>query len=164
MVESEIRIRTADGTIPVLVVHPDGQGPFPVAVLYMDGIGYREQIKENARRFAADSYYCVSRDLCYASRAGLTLDTEKLGAEGMEGLYGRRLMEVVGNVTPERARADAKPIFAGDRARPCGRVRLKGGCDARLATIGVSRWSALVAGKSRSTLPGAALHQDGTTR
>jgi dienelactone hydrolase len=29
----------------------------------MDGVGYREQIKANARRFAADGYYCVAPDL-----------------------------------------------------------------------------------------------------
>jgi hypothetical protein len=25
------------------VVHPDGEGPLPLAVIFMDGVGYREQ-------------------------------------------------------------------------------------------------------------------------
>jgi len=112
MVEEEIRVRTADGEMPTFVVHPDGAGPLPVAVLYMDGIGYREQVKDNARRFAADGYYCVAPDLFYRSGEGLTFDMERLRAEGMEGAYGKRLMEVVANVTPERALADTEAIFA----------------------------------------------------
>ena len=61
MVEKEILVHTADGDMTTFVVHPDGDGPFPVAVVYMDGVGYREQVKENARRFAAGGYYCARR-------------------------------------------------------------------------------------------------------
>ena len=59
MSEREIRVHTPDGEMTTFVVHPDGAGPFPVALLFMDGVGYREQIKENARRFAADGYYVM---------------------------------------------------------------------------------------------------------
>jgi carboxymethylenebutenolidase len=118
MVEREIHVRTADGEMPTFVVHPDGTGPFPVAVLYMDGIGYREQVKENARRFAADGYYCVAPDLFYRSGESLTFDMEKLHAEGMQGPYGRRLLEVVASVTPERAVADTEAIFAAIEPDP----------------------------------------------
>ena len=118
MVEAEIRVRTADGQMRVFVARPDGAGRFPVAVLYMDGIGYREQIKKNARRFAADGYYCVAPDLFYRSGEGLTFDMGRLRAEGMEGPYGRRLMEVVSAVTPERALADTNAIFDAIESDP----------------------------------------------
>jgi carboxymethylenebutenolidase len=65
MLEKEIRVRTADGVMTAFVVRPDGDGPFHVAVIFMDGVGYREQLKANARRFAADGYYCVAPDLYY---------------------------------------------------------------------------------------------------
>jgi dienelactone hydrolase len=42
MHEQEIRVRTTDGEMRTFAVHPEGDDPFPVAVLYMDGIGYRE--------------------------------------------------------------------------------------------------------------------------
>jgi carboxymethylenebutenolidase len=61
MDDKEIGVRTADGEMTAFVAHPDGEGPFPVAVLYMDGVGYREQVKENARRFAADGYSASPR-------------------------------------------------------------------------------------------------------
>jgi carboxymethylenebutenolidase len=118
MVESEIHVQTADGKMPVFVARPEGAGPFPVAMLYMDGIGYREQIKENARRFAADGYYCVAPDLFYRSGEGLTFDMGRLRAEGMGGPYGKRLMEVVSAVTPERALADTNAIFEAIESDP----------------------------------------------
>jgi dienelactone hydrolase len=37
MIEKEIQVHTADGTMPTFVVHPDGEDSFPVALLYMDG-------------------------------------------------------------------------------------------------------------------------------
>jgi len=37
MVEREIRVRTTDGDMTTFVVRPDGDGPFPVAVVFMLG-------------------------------------------------------------------------------------------------------------------------------
>jgi predicted TIM-barrel fold metal-dependent hydrolase len=33
--ENEMRVETCDGEMTTFVVHPDGEGPFPVAVLYI---------------------------------------------------------------------------------------------------------------------------------
>jgi carboxymethylenebutenolidase len=112
MHEQEIRVYTADGEMTTFVVHPDRDGPFPLAVLYMDGIGYREQVKENARRFASDGYYCVAPDLFYRSGDRLTFDMERLAAEGFKGPEAERLMSVVASVTPERVVADTEALFA----------------------------------------------------
>jgi carboxymethylenebutenolidase len=81
-VEDEIRVRTTDGEMTVFVVHPNGDGPYPVAVLYMDGVGDREQVKENARRFAADGYDCVAPDLFYRSGEKLSFDLAQMGRRG----------------------------------------------------------------------------------
>src|SRR6266566_1485825 len=61
MIEKEIRVQTTDGEMTTFAVHPDGEGPFPVAVVFMDGVGYREQVKANARRFAGDGYHLVDQ-------------------------------------------------------------------------------------------------------
>ena len=37
MFETELRVVTPDGEMKTFVTHPDGEGPFPVAVLFMDG-------------------------------------------------------------------------------------------------------------------------------
>jgi carboxymethylenebutenolidase len=118
MVEAEIRVETADGRMPTFTVHPDAPGPFPVAVLYMDGIGFREQIRDNARRFAADGYYCVAPDLFYRSGEGVTFSMERLHAEGMDGPYGQRVGQVVSTVTPDRAVADTAATLAAIESDP----------------------------------------------
>jgi carboxymethylenebutenolidase len=118
MTESEIGVPTADGEMTTFVAHPDGDGPFPVAVVYMDAIGYREALKDNARRFASHGYYCVAPDLFYRSGTGLTFDMEKLAAEGFEGEEGQRLRSVMAGVQSDKVVADTEAIFAAIESDP----------------------------------------------
>ena len=117
MYEQEMRVATPDGEMTTFVAHPDGDGPFPIAVLYMDGVGYRDQIKTNARRFAADGYYCVAPDLFYRSGEKLTFDFSRMSDEA----YRARLMSIVASVKPDAVVADTEAIFdaiAEDVSRP----------------------------------------------
>lgn len=107
MQEQEIRIPTGDGEVTTFVARPDGNGPFPVAMLYMDGVGYREQIKENARRFAVDGYYVVAPDLFYRSGEKLTFDFSRMGDES----YRKQLMDTVSSVTPDAAMRDTRAVL-----------------------------------------------------
>jgi carboxymethylenebutenolidase len=118
MTEQEIRISTADGKMTTFVVHPDGAGPFPVAFLYMDGIGYREQVKDNARRFAADGYYCVAPDLFYRAGERLSFDMARLAADGFEGPEAERLRAAIATVQPDLVVADTEAVFAEIDADP----------------------------------------------
>jgi carboxymethylenebutenolidase len=133
MYENEIRVSTGDGEMTAFAAHPDGDGPFPVAVLFMDGVGYREQLKENARRFAADGYYVVAPDLFYRSGEKLSFDFSRLGDES----YRAQLMEVVSSVTPDAAMRDTAALLetvAADPAASSGPLVCVGYCmGARLA-------------------------------
>ena len=133
MYENEIRIHTGEGEMTTFITHPEGDGPFPVAILYMDGVGYREQVKENARRFAADGYYVVAPDLFYRSGDKLSFDFSRMGEDG----YRARLMEVVSSVTPDAAMRDTYAILdtiADDPAASRGPKVCVGYCmGARLA-------------------------------
>src|SRR3954454_8752857 len=91
-----------------LVVHPDGDGPFPVAVLFMDGVGYRDQIKVNARRFAADGYYVVAPDLFHRSGEKVSFDVRRLREDDD---YRAGLMATIAKVTPDAATADTRAVF-----------------------------------------------------
>jgi carboxymethylenebutenolidase len=106
--ETEIRVGTADGQMTTFVSYPEGDGPLPVAVLFMDGVGYREQVKTNARRFAADGYFVVAPDLFYRSGEKLSFDFSRLS----DPAYRQQLTEVVSNVTPERALEDVEAVLA----------------------------------------------------
>ena len=75
--ETEIRIETQDGKMRTFVARPDGDGPYPVAVIYMDAPGYRDALKEIARRYARSGYYTVLPDL-YHPHGDVTFDLPEL--------------------------------------------------------------------------------------
>jgi carboxymethylenebutenolidase len=45
--------------------HPDGGGPFPLVVMFMDVWGLREELYGLARNVAAQGYYCLLPNLFY---------------------------------------------------------------------------------------------------
>jgi carboxymethylenebutenolidase len=118
MQEKEIRVKTADGEMRTFVVHPDGAGPFPVAVLYMDGVGYRDQVKDNARRFAAAGYYVVAPDLYYRSGEGLTFDMSRLATSGPDDPERQRMMQAAMAVQPAKMVDDTEAVFKAIAADP----------------------------------------------
>ena len=118
MQEHELTVETPDGRMTTFTARPDGEGPFPVAVLYMDGVGYREQVKDNARRFAKAGFYCVAPDLFYRSGEKLSFDFTRMGEEGVR----ERVMEIVGSVKPDMAMADTQAVFAAIADDPTARV------------------------------------------
>jgi carboxymethylenebutenolidase len=125
MSEKEIRVHTGDGEMKTFIVHPDGGGPYPVAVVYMDAPGYREQLKANARHFAADGYYCVVPDLFYRSGDGITVDMAELAAANFQGPPMERLMALVASVKPELVRADTEAIFDAIASDPAAGLAAK---------------------------------------
>ena len=112
MAEREIRIRTADGEMRTFIAHPDTGGPFPVALVFMDGVGYREQVKENARRFAAGGYYCAVPDLFYRSGELPAFNFSKLASGTASEEERQRMMKIVSTVTPDNMVADTRAVLA----------------------------------------------------
>ncbi len=65
MIEHLIDIPTADGAMNSFIVHPDEGGPHPVVLFYMDAPGYREELRDMARRIASVGYCVVLPNLYY---------------------------------------------------------------------------------------------------
>lgn len=65
LTEFNLDIETADGIMPTFVARPDGAGPFPAIMLYMDAPGIREELRDFTRRFAAEGYYVLLPDMYY---------------------------------------------------------------------------------------------------
>ena len=150
MLERELRVQTTDGVMRVFIARPDSVEPLPVAVVYMDGVGYREQIKENARRFAASGYCCVVPDLYYRAGEDLRFDFSKIASEGMGGEEGKRLMAAASTVTPERAMSDTKAaldeIASDPSTRPGAKVCVGYCMGARIALRAASELAAEIVG------------------
>ncbi|MDI9333081.1 MAG: dienelactone hydrolase family protein [Cytophagales bacterium] len=65
MIEKHLDIATQDGAMNSFVVYPEEGGPHPVVLFYMDAPGYREELRDMARRIAAVGYYVVLPNLYY---------------------------------------------------------------------------------------------------
>jgi carboxymethylenebutenolidase len=59
------QIKTADGTCPVSIFKPEGTGPWPGVIFYMDGLSPRPALFEMGERMAAHGYYVLLPDLFY---------------------------------------------------------------------------------------------------
>ncbi len=65
MNEFHVNVTTPDGEMECFAAHPDGDGPFPPVILYMDVPGIREELRDFARRIAGQGYFCLLPDLYY---------------------------------------------------------------------------------------------------
>lgn len=65
MPQEQITIATKDGECPAFVARPDGDGPWPGVVFYMDAFGVRPAMKEMATRLASEGYVVLLPDLYY---------------------------------------------------------------------------------------------------
>jgi carboxymethylenebutenolidase len=62
-----IEIATRDGRCPAYVFRPEGKGPWPGVLVFMDGIGIRPAMLEIGERLAGDGYFVLLPDLYYRS-------------------------------------------------------------------------------------------------
>lgn len=65
MIERFLDIATDDGAMNSFVVHPDEGGPHPVVLFYMDAPGWREELRDMARRLASAGYCVLLPNLYY---------------------------------------------------------------------------------------------------
>ncbi len=65
MLHTLLQVETADGVCPTHVYQPDGDGPWPGVLVFMDGIGMRSSILDIGARIAAAGYYVLLPNLFY---------------------------------------------------------------------------------------------------
>jgi carboxymethylenebutenolidase len=115
-------VTTADGAMDVFVTWPEGEGPFPVVVQLMDGLGMRDELHGHARRVASWGYCVVAPDLFYRQGLKGPLDFAK---------EGEKIMAAIGGLTAQMAKADVEAALAlveGDPIARPGAIALHGYC------------------------------------
>ena len=65
MPQIKTRIPTADGLCPVHLLTPQGTGPWPAIIFYMDGLGLRQTLIDMAQRLADPGYAVLLPDMYY---------------------------------------------------------------------------------------------------
>ena len=104
MIDRTESVKTADGMMEVFTTRPNGNGPFPVVLQIMDGLGMREELREHARRTASWGYYVVAPDLYYRSGLKGPLSTDEAGM--------KVIMQAVKDVTDARVKSDIDHVLA----------------------------------------------------
>ncbi len=89
MQRNKVDIKTADGTAEAWMMTPDGVGPWPSAVIFMDAYGVRPALCDMAARLASAGYCVLLPNLYYRSEPIQNYGTD-LGRD--------RIMELIGKV------------------------------------------------------------------
>lgn len=116
-------VTTPRGTMPVHLHTPDGEGPFPLVVVYMDSLGIRDTLHDHARRLAGEGYAVALPDLFYFVEPEALPDIARLKAGDPEEFA--RMGALVGRMDDDGVLADTAALLDAlpdGQARPWGCV------------------------------------------
>jgi carboxymethylenebutenolidase len=129
MNEQEVRIETGDGAMATFLAHPDGAGPFPVVLVYMDALGLRDELRGIGRRIADEGYYAAVPDLYYRFGDGITFDAHKLHDPESDEM--QRMFGFIQRIDDTAVMADTRAVLEfleGDPAASAGPMGTVGFC------------------------------------
>ena len=118
MIERDVKVTGRSGAIPSFAVCPDGPGPFPGIILYMDAPGIREELRNLARRIAKRGYFCLLPDMYY--RIGTLRFDFVRRAEGMRPTMFAAMNSLTNALVTEDTAAWLGFLDAQDKVRPGG--------------------------------------------
>ena len=134
MIEREVDVTTADGTMTTFLFHPQSRGPHPVVLYLMDAPSIRPALKDMASRLATAGYYVILPFLYYRASEYREFGTSD------EDMHRRR--ELMGTVDPTNIVGDAEALLAfaaADEAAAGGPVGAVGFCMSGGLAISVAR-------------------------
>jgi carboxymethylenebutenolidase len=108
MSHEQLSVRTKDGDCPVHIFTPQGSGPWPAAIFFMDGLGIRPILFEMAQRLADAGYVVLLPDLYYRAGPYEPLDPKAVFAGDVRTAIGH-LYSTTGN---RRAAEDTEAFLA----------------------------------------------------
>lgn len=126
-----VEIPTEDGTADGYLVRPDGAGPAPGVLMYMDAFGLRPRIEEMAARIAERGYAVLAPNILYRGGRSPLVDLDALKDPEKRGAILGRLMPMVQALTPDRIAADTGSyldFFAAQDGVAPGPVAIVGYC------------------------------------
>lgn len=138
MIEREIDIDTADGSMKTFVFHPQDHGPHPVVLYLMDAPSIRPALTDMASRLATAGYYVMLPYLFY--RGG---PFREFGMSD-EDMHARR--DLMATVNPTNIVGDAQALLSFAATDPAAR-------DGKIGTVGFCMSGGLAISLARA-LPG----------
>jgi carboxymethylenebutenolidase len=108
-------ITTPDGTCPVTLATPEGDGPWPGVVMYPDAGGTRPTFRDMAEKLAGYGYAVLVPDVYYRDGDWAPFSMATVFNDQDER---QRLFSMISKVTPDLMAADASAFFDYLEARP----------------------------------------------
>ena len=108
-------ITTPDGTCTVRLFTPEGEGPWPGVVMYPDAGGVRDTFDEMAAKLADLGYAVLLPDVYYRLGDWEPIDMKTAFSDPEQR---KRLMSMIGSITPDTMATDAAAFFDYLVARP----------------------------------------------
>jgi carboxymethylenebutenolidase len=126
MSHEQLSIRTRVGDCPAHVFTPEGSGPWPAAIFYMDGLGIRPTLFEMGQRLADGGYVVLLPDLFYRVGPYAPLEPKKVFASGdVMGAIGHLFHSTNNRLAAEDSEAflaylDTRDDVAGNKVGTTG--------------------------------------------
>jgi carboxymethylenebutenolidase len=118
MQTTTVQIPTTDGTAEAYLVMPDGDGPFPGVLFFMDAFGLRPRLREMAERIAGRGYAVLVPNLFYRDASGPLVTQEELDDPEKRGAAFGRLGPMMQALTGPRIAADTASYLDFLAAQP----------------------------------------------
>ncbi len=125
MYQEHVIVTTKHGKMPAFVACPDGEGPFPPVILYMDAPGTREELRNHARRIARHGYFCILPDMYY--RLGTVHFDLPRRDDAMSAVIRASMNSITNALVTDDTAAMLGWLDANDKAKP-GPVGCIGHC------------------------------------
>jgi carboxymethylenebutenolidase len=113
---TEVSIPTQDGAARAYVFRPEGQGPWPAVIFYMDAPAIRPTLFEMCERLAERGYYVLLPDMFW--RAGpyepINLAEAFASEEARRAIFGK----FMSSTNPEKSTRDSGAFLAWLDAQP----------------------------------------------
>lgn len=107
MKTQHLDLQTPDGTCDAYVAHPDGAGPFPAVLFYMDAYGLRPYLFEMVNTLAERGYFVLAPNILHRQKRSPVIEAEfPLDAESFPSAHAQ-LMALVKSFNPEEGVRDA---------------------------------------------------------
>ncbi len=147
-------VTTPDGSAPVRLFTPDGEGPWPGVVMIPDAGGVRQTFNDMAAHLADFGYAVLLPDVYYRQGDWEPFDMATAFSDSSQR---KRLMSFIGSISPDDWASDANAYFDYLAARP----------EVRGSTFGVTgycmggRASLIIAGRVPERVAAAASFHGG---
>ncbi|MFD7919289.1 dienelactone hydrolase family protein [Streptomyces sp. NPDC059740] len=124
-------VPTPDGAADAYLAHPEGDGPHPGVLMYMDAFGVRPRMREMADRLAGHGYTVLVPNLFYRAGRAPVVELPDLSVAEERSRFFEKLGPLLSSMTPEVAARDAGAYLDWFAASPLvtdGPVGITGYC------------------------------------